>query len=60
MIARKLYKVNLNNRQNIFFNDIYLKPITMKKKKIILITEKQVKSLISKITSEAKRLRNTL
>jgi len=32
----------------------------MKKKKIILITEKQAKSLISKLISEAKRLRNTL
>jgi hypothetical protein len=32
----------------------------MKKKKIILITEKQAKSLISKIISEAKSSRKTL
>ena len=32
----------------------------MKKKKIILITEKQAKSLISKLIFESKRFRNTL
>jgi hypothetical protein len=32
----------------------------MKKKKIIIITESQAKSLISKIIFEAKNLRNTL
>lgn len=55
MIARKLEKVNLNNRQNIFFNDIYLKTISMKKKKIILITEKQAKMLINQVILESKK-----
>jgi len=32
----------------------------MKKRKIIIINELQAKTLISKIISEAKRLRNTL
>lgn len=55
MIARKLKKVNPIYIQFIFFHDIYLKTISMNKRKIILITEKQAKMLINQVILESKK-----